>query len=200
MIAAHRALAILLQLQRAELHLQRVEEHQLADEGLAGPDSLYGRGGDDYLLGGTENDLLSGEGDDDRLAGGDGNDWLDGGDGDDYLSGGAFDRFLFHAGDTGVGAGNRDIIHDFQHGADAIVLDFMDGAQDLPGDQAFTFIGGAAFTKEAQVRAVYEFGNTVVQGNTDTDATPEFEIELSGLHTMSSSDFVDWFGTGEFHF
>ena len=40
-----------------------------------------------------------------------------------------FRSVLVHAGDTGVGAGNRDIIHDFQHGADAIVLDFMDGAQ-----------------------------------------------------------------------
>ena len=162
---------------------------------------LFGKDGDDYLNGGDGNDTLDGGRGYDTLWGGkDADDLWGGADRDTSVYGLDWDRFMFFAGDTGVGAGNRDIIHDFQHGPDAIVLDFMDGAQDLPGDQAFTFIGGAAFTTEAQVRAVYEFGNTVVQGNTDTDATPEFEIELSGLHTMSSSDFVDWFDSGDFHF
>jgi Ca2+-binding RTX toxin-like protein len=197
----------------------------VSDDGYGGSDRLssienvYGSHHDDDITGSAAANQLNGRDGEDFLGGGGGNDTLDGGtgydtlwgdQGADNLWGGAdrdvsaywydFDRFLFNAGDTGVGAGNRDIIHDFQHGADAIVLDFMDGAQDVPGNQAFSFVGTAAFTAEAQVRQTYESGNTVIQGNTDQDTAPEFEIQLRGLHTMTSSDFVDNYEPGDWHF
>ena len=52
------------------------------------------------------------------------------------------------------------------------------------------FIGTGNFGFEGDLRVVFTNGNTLIQGNTDTDSTPEFEIQLNGLHTISSTDFI----------
>jgi hypothetical protein len=72
----------------------------------------------------------------------------------------------------------------------AIDLHFIDAVQSLAGNQAFKFIGTANFGFEGDLRVAFTNGNTVIQGNTDTDSTPEFEVQLNGLHTISSTDFI----------
>ena len=97
---------------------------------LADNDFLYGNDGDDTLYGGAREDTLYGGNDDDTLYGGAGNDTLYGGVGDDTLYGGSGKDFLEGEGgidvlyggadkDTffvdidDVGAGDTDIIVDF---------------------------------------------------------------------------------------
>ena len=63
-------------------------------------DELYGGAGNDTLDGGAGSDLLYGGGGNDILQGGSGNDLLEGGAGDD--------RYLFEAGDGGLGTIIRD--------------------------------------------------------------------------------------------
>jgi Ca2+-binding RTX toxin-like protein len=90
--------------------------------------------GPDLLVGGAGRDTLDGAGGDDTLLGGAGDDVLRGSLGVDLLSGGAgADRFVFRPEfvqfapgnvgfDTGNGAGNRDVIVDFQPGRDVLDL------------------------------------------------------------------------------
>ena len=33
-------------------------------------------------------------------------------------------------------------------------------------------------------------GNTIIRGSVDADSTPEFEIQLTGLKTLSATDFM----------
>jgi Ca2+-binding RTX toxin-like protein len=95
--------------------------------GNAGDNKLYGGAGDDILYGGDGNDVLRGGAGSDELHGGAGADWLVGGAGDDHLIGGGGDdileggrdndlleggagddRYLFKAGDGGLGTIIRD--------------------------------------------------------------------------------------------
>ena len=131
--------------------------------GLGGNDALYGKGGNDTLLGG------------------DGNDRLVGGAGVDSMTGGAGnDRFEYiRTADSGVGLGNRDVITDFATG-DLIDLRRVDAIAATPLDDAFTFIGAAAFTAAGQVRTIADTAGLIIAVNTDADADAEMEILLAG--------------------
>lgn len=48
------------------------------------------------------------------------------------------------------------------------------------GNQAFTYIGSAAFTAAGQLR----YAGGILQGSTDADAAAEFEIQLVGAPTL----------------
>lgn len=67
----------------------RLNGTELADYilGLAGNDSIDGRGGDDVIIGGAGNDEIDGDAGNDRLQGRLGNDHIDGGAGNDRLLG-----------------------------------------------------------------------------------------------------------------
>lgn len=52
----------------------------------------------------------------------------------------------------------------------------------------FTFVGTGAFT--GQVRYQHVGGNTLIQGNTDADAAPEMEIQVTGIIDFVASDFI----------
>jgi len=98
------------------------------------------------------------------------------------LTGGAgYDTFVFAAGASGTGEGNRDVVTDFEQGVDIISL------SSLPG---LSFIGDSDFSGPNQVR--YEFDaatqNTVIQVSSDT--TADFEIQLTGLFPLNSGDFL----------
>ena len=75
-------------------------------------DVLYGDDGDDTLYGGIRNDQLYGGNDADTLYGGSGKDFLEGEGGIDVLYGGA-DKDTFYIDIDDVGAGDTDIIVDF---------------------------------------------------------------------------------------
>ncbi len=105
--------------------------------GLGGRDIIDARMGDDQLFGGYGND---------DLYGGGGRDILDGGQGSDLLTGNAqSDVFDFNkVSDSEVGI-KRDVVADFQDG-DMLDLSGIDAKSATAGNNAFSFINGAAFS------------------------------------------------------
>jgi Ca2+-binding RTX toxin-like protein len=140
--------------------------------GLSGADQLYGNAGDDILDGGT------------------GEDTLIGGPGADLLTGGYDgDIFRFSDGDTGLGAG-ADRITDFVQIVERIDLTGIDADSATAGDQAFSFIGTAAFSGTAgELRYAFDGVDTWVQGDVNGDSVADFEIVLSGQFPMVAGDF-----------
>jgi Ca2+-binding RTX toxin-like protein len=168
--------------------------------GVSGSDTLLGGDGGDRLAGGSGQDLLIGEDGRDLLLGGSNADTLFGGAGDDVLRGQGgpdrlqgergHDRFDIDSGDTGVGAGRRDLILDFAQDADRIDLASIDARSGVAGDQAFAFLGTRAFTGAGQLRYASVGLGTVIQGSTDADAAPELELQLAGQIALASGDFL----------
>jgi Ca2+-binding RTX toxin-like protein len=153
--------------------------------GNSADDFLYGRDGNDHLLGGAGADLLYGE---------NGNDTLEGGSGMDRFYGGTgADTFLFRDGDfAGLTSGTADRIHDFAE-ADSDKLDFsnVDANSLLGGDQAFAFIGSAAFGHHAgELRYYQQSGVTYVAGDTNGDGTADFAVRIDGLHTIVAGELI----------
>ena len=158
---------------------------------------LDGAAGDDVVQGLAGNDTLKGQAGDDRLEGGDGTDLLIGGAGRDILVGGAgADRFdLDAASDSAVGSGDQ--ILDFGAG-DRIDLSTIDARTGTKKNDAFQFIGTAAFTGAAgQLR--YEIVDvegtagdyTKILGDLNGDRVADFEIILLGsTGSLQSADFV----------
>ena len=66
----------------------------------------------------------------------------------------------------------------------------IDARPDLPGNQAFIWIGNADFSTPGQLRYAYAGGNTIVSGNLDSDQQAEFQIVLTGHFTLIAGDFV----------
>ncbi len=158
--------------------------------GDANPNLLDGRDGNDRLDGSNGNDTLLGGGGNDSLFGSAGNDVLDGGTGTDLLNGGdGDDRWVFRSDDSGVGAGNRDIVSGFNVPSRAEVIDLSGLGTPL------SFIGTASFSAAGQVRTVADPANfaTIVQINLDGDVSrPEMELEvgLVGASSLTASDFL----------
>ncbi len=149
--------------------------------GGAGNDTIHGNDGDDLIYGGTEDDLLYGDGGADQIGPGYGVDVMSGGAGND--------RFDINPLDSGVGRGARDIISDFARG-DRIDIVSIDAKENAASDQAFTFIGTKAFNAPGQLRFFQEGSVTVIEGSTDTDTAPEFQIEISKLFIPIAADFI----------
>jgi serralysin len=156
---------------------------------------IVGSNHDDALTGGSSGDFLDGGGGNDRLKGGGGNDFLDGfvgddtiigdGGGDQLFGGAGNDRFVYHSLDDSRG-GSVDNIRDLESG-DIIDLSDIDANQNAAGNQAFTFIGDAAFSNGAgELRATA----TVVQGDVNGDGIADFQINLQQL-LAPGADFFD---------
>lgn len=146
---------------------------------------LFGRDGNDKLFGRAGDDLLDG---------GTGNDWLEGGSGSDRTTGGGgADSFVFRAGDFGsaVPSGADQILDFSQSDGDRIRLDLVDADVLTAGDQAFTFVGTAAFSNVAgELRYEQDGTNTYLSGDTDGDGVADFTIRLDGLHAVGSNDLI----------
>jgi serralysin len=134
--------------------------------------------------GGSARDYLVGNHVANKLNGNGGNDVLNGLGGDDILSGGAgADEFRF------TEIGGKDKILDFTTGVDKIRLTEIDANSGLAGDQAFSFIGGAAFSNVAgQLRTYSQGGNTYVAGDVDGNGIADFTINL-GSAPVAAGDF-----------
>jgi Ca2+-binding RTX toxin-like protein len=165
--------------------------------GETGNDTLSGSSGNDTLDGGLGSDRLDGGSGNDVLLGGDGNDYLRGGSGADKLSGGkGLDRFKFSgATESGTSGTSRDSIQDFARGTDRIDLSVIDAnAASSASNEAFTFIGSKTFSANAtaQLRYAYDAskGAGVLYGSTDADTAAEFSIQIVGVASLTSSDFV----------
>jgi RTX calcium-binding nonapeptide repeat (4 copies)/Cadherin domain len=146
-------------------------------------DTIYGLGGNDTILSGGGEDIVDG---------GAGNDTISGGADADVLTGGAgADRFIYLlTSDSAVGA--ADIITDFSRSqTDRIDLSAIDARTNQSGNQAFAFIGSAAFSNVAgQLRFEQSNGNTFVTGDVNGDGVADFGIQLSGLVSLVAADFV----------
>ncbi len=160
---------------------------------------LFGLGGNDSINGLAGNDLMFGGAGGDTLLGSAGLDTLTGGAGRDLMTGGAGkDVFDFNTvAETSKSAASRDVIKDFTHASDKMDLKTIDANSKTAGDQAFKFIGTAAFHKvagELHMALTDAAGTandmTVVTGDINGDGIADFSIELTGLKALTAVDFV----------
>ncbi len=144
---------------------------------------VYGLNGDDVIVGGTGND---------NLAGGQQNDTLSAGPGSDQLWGGPNgDTFLFTSLNDSNGSTSLDTILDFGEGADKIDLHLIDAKTGLSGDQDFGFVADQTSTVVPNKITWYQSGgNTIIQGDVNGDAVADLQIVLTGLHILSSGNFI----------
>jgi uncharacterized repeat protein (TIGR01451 family) len=154
------------------------------------------------LLGSAFGDRLGGDGGANRIAGGAGKDTLSGGGGQDSLVGGlgadslvggaGADRFVFLSAAESP-ASTPDVIADFSWAQeDRIDLSAIDANAAQGGDQAFIFIGNAAFTGDGRgaVRWEHRDGDTRVEIDLGDGGAAEMAVVLTGLHTVTGKDFV----------
>jgi Ca2+-binding RTX toxin-like protein len=167
------------------------------------PQHLYGGAGNDFIRGGSNNDLLCGGAGADTLQGSTGVDTLVGGAGHDVFMFGFLATYQA-VRDTAVGPGQRDVIRDFHHGQDVIDLTGYTNWHAPPqGQPAGIFLGRGDFVVSYAMQARYDFedGNTIIRisapnGYRKVDdppekpAMPSEEIELTGIHHLTASDFI----------
>lgn len=168
----------------------------IGDDTLGGTDladDITGGDGDDDISGGDDDDILVGGIGDDMLSGGAGADDLTGGDNVDTLTGGgnddATDIFRFDNDDSGIGAGNRDIITDFEDAgiAGGDTIDLFSGEV---GDGTGSFVGTGSFTNTAlEVRYATVGSDAIVEVDVDGDGTADFQIEVQNVSSLTDSDF-----------
>jgi Ca2+-binding RTX toxin-like protein len=153
------------------------------------------------IIGSSGNNRLFGMNGNDILSGGSGVDVLTGGVGRDTMIGGAgADDFDFNVvTEMGKTSSTRDIVKDFTHGSDDIDLSTIDANGSASGNAKFAFLvkEGAAFTGvKGQVRwdqqNVSGTANdkTIIEGDINGDGRTDFQIQLTGLKTLTSSDFI----------
>jgi hypothetical protein len=135
--------------------------------------------------------ILSGTGDD-TLSGGRGNDLLYGNLGGDTMAGGGGDDTFVYT-DVAQSAGARvDHIVDFDAG-DRIDLSQIDADTTTAGDQAFLFIGSAAFDGHAgELRAelVGTFWSIEADVDGDGQADMTIHVDTLGQHAIGAGDFM----------
>ncbi|MGE5562430.1 MAG: M10 family metallopeptidase C-terminal domain-containing protein, partial [Bacillota bacterium] len=163
---------------------------------LTGASAIDGTGNElaNMLTGNAADNHLSGLAGNDSLQGGGGSDWLEGGSGRDVFMGGAgADQFVFRDGDfAALTSSGCDTVNDFSSAeGDKLDFQFVDADSTAAGDQAFTFLGTAAFDGHAgELRYEVINGNTYVQGDTNGDGHVDFMVRVIGDHAFTSGDFT----------
>jgi serralysin len=153
----------------------------------------------EYAIGGGGDDVLIGNAVGNVLKGGGGNDSLNGGEGGDREEGGGgADIFVFtaagHSMDYALRSDGKklmpDVLSDFASGTDRIDLSAIDAVAGTAGDDAFTFIGAAAFTHQAgQLRYEVLKGQVHIYGDIDGDGGIDLHIVASGTQILAG-DFI----------
>jgi serralysin len=133
-------------------------------------------------IGGSARDLLWGNDVANRLEGRGGQDVLNGFKGADILIGGDHNDFFQFSTLNDFG----NVIVDFTPG-DKIDVGRFDTNPGAPGDQAFVFIGQAAFSNVAgQLR----YANGVVEGDVDGNGVADFSVIIANAAPLTSGDFL----------
>jgi serralysin len=154
--------------------------------GRKGNDKLFGLDGDDSLLGGRGNDRLNGDAGNDVLSGDFGADILNGGLGAD-----TFDYNSVTHSQTVKSL--RDRIVNFDGLDDKIDLSGIDAIAGNEGDDAFTFIGSAAFSEAGQIRLEQNGGEAMLYVNMNGDSSADMAVKLTAsfnLALISDTTFV----------
>jgi len=126
------------------------------------------------------------------ITGGTGNDRITGSAGADRLSGEAGADLFVYATVADSGAAGRDTITDFSSlEGDKVDFRLIDANTDLAGNQAFTFIGLAAFSgKAGELRYAQASTNAGIAGDVNGDGLADFSLSLTGTHALTATDFV----------
>ena len=131
---------------------------------------------------GINNSLVGGAGDD-WIYGGSGNDRITGGQGVDHTVGdGGFDTFVFSD------ATGRDFVHAFERGIDRLNLAAIDANASSLGDQAFAYLGSAAFSGTTAGELRYD--GSALSGDVNGDGQADFEILISNHAALAQTDIV----------
>ena len=129
----------------------------------------------------------------DQLVGDAGNDTLTGNAGLDRLTGGlGADRFVFLSrADSTLAATGRDVITDFNRAqGDKIVLTAIDANTRVAGNQAFDFIGTAAFSGQAgELRVQASGAGRLITGDANGDGVADFAIYLDDPLAVNAGFF-----------
>ena len=155
---------------------------------LTGTNAINGTGNtlSNLIIGNSANNTLDGSTGNDTLIGDEGNDILVGGGGIDSLTGGnGNDSFRYSLASESLPT-RRDTITDFQSGFDVIDLFTIDANSGVTGNQAFVFIGSAAFTAAAQIR----YSGGLLEANVNGALAADFQIQLTGAPALVASDIV----------
>ena len=132
--------------------------------------------------GNAANNVITGNGASNIITGAAGTDTMTGGLGADI-----FDFNL--STESTVGAGH-DVITDFTHTqGDRIDLTGIDADTTVALDQAFSFVGGAAFSGGSNHLHELRYAGGLIQGDTNGDGTADFEIQVTGSPTLVAADF-----------
>jgi Ca2+-binding RTX toxin-like protein len=139
------------------------------------------------------NDRITGGSGNDRLEGFAGNDTLIGRWGGDMLFGGTgADTFTFKSVKDSTTSLGRDTIYDFSASQkDKIDLSAIDARTDASGNQAFSFIGTAAFSgKAGELRYEKAPSDTYISGDVNGDKVADFTIRLDDRVTLLKTYFM----------
>jgi Ca2+-binding RTX toxin-like protein len=143
---------------------------------------------------GTVSGRITGNAGDDTFVGGKGVDFFEGDAGSDRLTGnGGADHFIFMAAtDSTDSKSGRDIITDFSHAQhDRIDLSAIDTNPAKGNDQAFNFIGTAAFDgQKGELHYAFDGNHTLIIADIDGDKHADFEIELGTHVALTKGDFI----------
>ncbi len=163
---------------------------------LTGIENLIGGTGADILTGNDGANVIDGGGGADQLSGGGGADILIGGGGKDTLQGGAGGdvfRFAVLADLPGTTATTTDTILDFSSAqGDLIDLSGIDAIKQTASvNDAFTWIGSAAFSKHAgELRYTVANGVGLVSGDIDGNGVADFAIRIEKAPALTGLDFI----------
>ncbi|EHK76925.1 outer membrane adhesin-like protein [Sinorhizobium meliloti CCNWSX0020] len=173
--------------------------------GTAGADRLTGTAVNEAFDGGAGNDVINGAAGNDTIIGGAGADLLTGGAGNDTFvfkspndSAPGFSGYVNNvAYGPASGAGYRDTVTDFGNGFDRLDLSAIDANTGAAGNQAFTWRGTGEFSRHTG-ELIYKTFNpagtvddkTIIYGDVNGDGRADFQIELSGLKSLVTGDFL----------
>jgi Ca2+-binding RTX toxin-like protein len=164
---------------------QEVETLRTIDEASTVGFNLSGNNLANLIIGNAGDNALFGDAGADRLIGARGADIMRGGSG--------ADTFVWRVeNESGTVVAAMDLIVDFDPLAgDRIDLSGIDANALTAGNQAFTFIGAAAFSgTPGEINFVQVNGETIIQIQTGVVTDIEMGIRISGLVTPDASWFV----------
>jgi Ca2+-binding RTX toxin-like protein len=133
-------------------------------------------GGNDTVTGSSANDRIDTGSNQDQLIGGLGADLLTGGSGND--------TFIFNSvSEIGLVSGTCDLITDFVSKVDKIDLAMIDADTNLIGNQAFIYVGGAAFSGLA---GELRLSDQTLLGDINGDSEADFKLGLANVFALSA--------------